>query len=456
MIYNSIYNMFRKSPWALRKLMYLIPINYRLGGKNFSETYSLLKNSEFWDKEKIRKYQETELEKVLEHAVNHVPYYKDIKLSSSNPFKNLEKFPIIEKEIIQENIEKFISDNISRKNAYYVSTGGTSGNQMNFYLDNSTYGREWAFVMTAWRRIGFKPGDKVVSFRGVEFKDAEKGIYWQDNPIYNMLEMSPFHMSDENLPKYLEIINEFKPKYIHGYPSAITILSNYMEKNNIDFPDIKGVLAVSENIYPWQREIIENSLKTRLFSFYGQSERVIMASECEHNTKYHVFPEYGVTEILDEKDNFVNVGEMGELIGTSFLNYYMPFIRYRTGDYAVLSKESCECGREHLIMDKLLGRWTQDMIVAKDGSHISTTALNLHSSALNNVNNFQFFQKEKGELILRINPKNSYGIDDEKKIKEAFYKKIGNNLDIEIQIVDEISLTERGKYRLLIQKLELD
>jgi len=371
MLYNRIYNLLRTTPDLVKKPLHLLPIEYRFGGESFINTYNFLKESERWGKEKLRRYQAKQLQHLLEHAVKHVPFYSGVKLTSSDPFKNLKKFPIIEKERIQHDISRFMATNVSKKNTYYVTTGGTTGKPLEFYLDNETYGKEWAFVTTAWRRVGFKLGDKVVSFRGVIFRKADKGIYWQDNPIFNMLELSPFHMSQENLPIYVEKIRKHRPKYLHGYPSAITILARYVEDKVEDFPPIKAVLAVSENIYSWQRELIERVFNTRLFSFYGQSEKVIMAPECEYDIRYHAFPEYGITEVVDKNGELVNEGERGELVGTGFLNYCMPFIRYRTGDYAILSDQDCACKRNHLLLENLQGRWLQEMIVGKDGALIS-------------------------------------------------------------------------------------
>jgi len=456
-IYNKIYNTFRESPSFLKKFLYLIPIEYRLGGKNFIYTYNLLKESENWNTEKLRKYQKKQLQHLLTHAIKHVPFYSDIKITSSDPLKSLEKFPIIGKETIKNNISKFQANNISEKKIYNVSTGGTSGKPLEFYLDNSTYGKEWAFVMTAWRRVGFKPGDKVVSFRGVEFRKADKGVFWQDNPIYNIFEMSPFHMSEENLSKYVYKIEKLKPKYLYGYPSAISILANYIVEKEVKFPPISAVLAISENIYPGQRQLIEQAFKTRFFSFYGMSEKVIMAPECEYDTRYHAFPEYGITEIVDKDDNPVIEGERGELVGTGFLNFYMPFIRYRTEDYAILSKQQhCKCGRNHLLLANLIGRWHQEMIIGNNGALISLSALNLHSDNLKNVFQYQFVQKRAGELIINIVPIKNFNHADENRIKDVFYQKVGNELYITINLVDKIPLTDRGKFKLLIQNLKLE
>ena len=136
-LYNKIYNALRRSPDILRMPLYFIPIKYRLGGTNFIKTYNFLKETEKWDKEKIDRYQKKQLQKLLEHAVNHVKFYSDISLTSNDPFKNLEKFPIVDKEIIQKNMKSFMANNIPRKNTYYITTGGTTGDQLNQPLRGS-------------------------------------------------------------------------------------------------------------------------------------------------------------------------------------------------------------------------------------------------------------------------------------------------------------------------------
>jgi phenylacetate-CoA ligase len=454
LFYNKIYRAFRASPYSLRKILYVIPIEYRLGGKDFTIMYEFLKRSDQWTPEQFRNYQKTQLQQLLEHAVKHVPFYSNITLTSPDPFTNLEKFPIIDKQTIQQKKSSFLADNISKKNVYTLATGGTSGNPLEFYLDKSVYGKEWAFVMTGWKRVGFKPGDKVVSFRGVEFK-RKKNIFWQDNPIYNMLEMSPFHLNDQNLPKYVEKIKRYKPKYIHGYPSAITILARYVEEEVKHFPPIKAVLAISENTYSEQRELMERAFNTRLFSFYGMSERVILAPECEYDTRYHSFPEYGITELVDTNGDPVGEGERGELVGTGFLNYCMPFIRYRTEDTAILSKQECKCGRNQIMLEQLIGRGSKEFIIGKSGTKIPFNALyiTLHSDVFSNIVRFQFYQKKLGEITIRIVPKPEFSELDKKNFIKSIFQRVGDDLHVEIEVVENIELTHRGKSRLLIQEI---
>lgn len=458
---EKFYKRFRQCPDSLRKVLYLVPIEKRLGGANFSKRLKSIRETDKLPKETLLRIQERELSKLLDYAVKEVPYYYDIELDpSKDAFSNLLKFPIINKETIQKNPELFINKNISSSKKYSVTTGGSSGNTLHFDLDNSTYGEEWAFIVSLWSRVNYTPGDRIAAFRGVEFNHIEKEKFWQLNPLYNALEFSPFHMSEKNLPHYLSAMNKWQPSYIHGYPSAVNLLAHYLDTNQkSDIPKINAVLAGSENIYPGQIEFIEKALNARFFSWYGQSEKVILAGECEHSHIYHIFPQYGYTEIINDAGETIswdNVGKSGELVGTGFINHVMPFIRYRTGDFATIAGWGCkECGRDYPLIKDVKGRWTQEMIISKSGAKISMTALNMHSDAFQNVRLFQFYQDKKGEVILQIVKKNTYKDHDSQNILEALHQKMGDEVQVQLKFVEDIPRIKSGKYQFLVQKLSI-
>jgi phenylacetate-coenzyme A ligase PaaK-like adenylate-forming protein len=58
---------------------------------------------------------------------------------------------------------------------------------------------------------------------------------------------------------------------------------------------------------------------------------------------------YGFFELLDAQRRPVTTsGERGGIVGTSFINMAVPFVRYQTGDYATYVSDAChECGRAH-------------------------------------------------------------------------------------------------------------
>lgn len=442
-------------PSFITKTAYLIPLEYRLGGKTFIETYNLIRETERWSREKLRRMQESLLEKVLSYAVKHIPFYKGINLSG-DATKDLEKFPVISKEEMLENFHLFVPKNINRFKVSLDSTGGTSGRQLCFFVDNDSYAKEWAFIVSLWQRVGYNLGDKIISIRGGSILFGNR--IWREQPIYNAIELSPFHINSKTLPEYIAIIKKTEPKFLHGYPSAITILAKYILNNSIDgLPKIKAVLLASEGTYPGQRELIEEAFRTRTFTWYGLSEKVVLAGECEYKKVYHVFPQYGFTELLGSDGSMINQDdstERGEIVGTSFITYSMPFIRYRTEDYAMWDEEQeCVCNRPYPLLKAVEGRWKQEMVVGKNDSLISLTAINIHTEELDKVYAYQYYQDTPGVLVLKVKSSEDFTEKDKQKIEQLFKKRLGDELDIIIQEVENIEHTPAGKVRMLIQKL---
>jgi phenylacetate-CoA ligase len=277
-------------------------------------------------------------------------------------------------------------------------------------------------------------------------------VYWRSNPVYNEMQFSPFHMSESTLHSYVDAIVRYDPAYLHGYPSAIDLLAEYVLRNDLvhKFERLRAVLLVSEAVTTAQRERIESAFGARAFAMYGHSERLIMGGECEVTSVYHHTPDYGVMEIVAEDGTQLQrPGDRGELIGTGLLNRSMPLIRYRTGDRATLREPRCDCGRHWDRFSDVEGRWKQDMLTGRSGARISLTALNMHGPVFDRVKRYQYYQESPGRCTLRVVAAPGFSKRDEAAILEAFRTKVGGELVFSIKIVEEIPLTDRGKLRLL-------
>ena len=171
----------------------------------------------------------------------------------------------------------------------------------------------------------------------------------------------------------------------------------------------------------------------------------MLAGQCKANNQYHIFSEYGILE-LDETT--------GEIIGTGFLNYAMPLIRYRTGDIGKIANNTCVCGRNYLLLDEVKGR-VQEFVVAKDSHLIPLGDLQI-PFIFDNVRRFQFQQNEVGIVRLRIIPGRDYKETDTCRILHALHDRLGDNVDsIHIEFVKSIPTSESGKYNFVIQNLPI-
>lgn len=460
-------DIYRRLPNPIRefsgKMYRSLPVDLRFG-KSYSETVKEIEKTNNFSKSEIETYQLEKLNFLLKHCATNIPYYKDIlgNMDSSytyfNDLQSLMTLPLISKEVVRENNKIFRATNLPSKLHLHMNTGGSTGIPLDLYYEKGvSRSREWAFIHDIWRRVGWNDGDKSVMLRGWSIPGSK---YWQFEPIRNRLIMSAFHLNSNTIPLYLEAIRDFKPAFIEAYPSNISIIADYLLRNNLPpVNSLKGILLGSENLFPHQRKLIEKAFNCRVLSWYGHGEICALGGECECSTDYHMFPSYGITELIDTKGNQITKpGILGEIVATGFNNLVMPLLRYRTGDMGVFSGGTCNCERQWQRLSRVEGR-KQELVVAADGSVITLTALifGQHYEAFGNIVRMQLAQKLPGEITIRIEPSEKYSRKrDEKEIIGKIDSAVGSSFQINFEYPDSISRSSSGKHIFLEQTLIID
>jgi len=431
-------------------------------GKIYEEYRAFLEESQWWSRERLHEWQLQQLSKLLTHAYENVPHYRRVfderglKPKDIQDFNDLKKLPYLTRDLVRENLEDLVARNYPKYKRLFFTTGGSTGTPLGFYWEKGrTRSLERAFMWRQWSWVGYEPErrDRTVILRGLLTNDP-LGDY---DPIENSLILSSYNLREDMLEKYIQRIRKFKPVSIQAYPSVIAILAGYMLRNSVPpIESLKVILCGSENLFPQQRELIERAFQCRVFSWYGQGECVCLAGNCEESNYYHIFSEYGITEIIDANGNPIPEGQegVGEIVATGFNNYLMPFIRYKTGDIGVRASGTCSCGRSYPLLKRIEGR-EQEYIVTKDNRIVSLTGLifGLHFSAFERIKQMQLVQEKKGSIIINIVKADNYSRKDEEEIKAKLQYAVGGTLDIEFNYVDDIERTKRGKHKFLIQKL---
>jgi phenylacetate-CoA ligase len=314
---------------------------------------------------------------------------------------------------------------------------------------------ENAFMHAGWARAGFRLGDSATILRGA-FVGTESE-FWAKAPFERHLLLSTYFLNEQTYPRYRSVIEANPRRHLQAYPSAATLLADLvLASGDVGRFEWNLILLGSENVYPWQLDRIVRAFPTaRVFAWYGHAEQAVLAPMCEHSRSYHAWPFYGLTEVLGVDDHPVKPGQAGELVGTSFWNLATPFIRYRTADVALLGGEHCDrCGRHCKILESIEGR-LQEIIVTRSGRYISMTMINMHDDTFDALKQFQFYQDRPGQVVLRAVPRNGLSSADRSRILSRLAPKLGEDMDLSLEVVDEISRTAGGKLRFLDQRLDL-
>lgn len=461
---NFLQALEKKVPTSLRRLGTFcyesLPMGIRYGSI-YRKAVGFLQQSQHWSKEQHEEYQATMLRSLVQHAIHHVPFYRKmygdygITAGDIRSLDDLQRLPTVQKSDLQQHLHEIKAENYPPSKFQYHTTGGSTGQPVGLFWEaDRTVPLEKAFMQRQWKWAGFDMAkDRSIILRGIP---TSSGRYIE-RVNSTTLRLSSYYLTPETIGQYIAIIQDFQPQALQAYPSvAYVVAQHILNEHSTKFPSLKVVLCGSENMYSWQRKIIEQAFGCKVYSWYGLSEYVALAGECEHSQNYHCYSEYGIVEVIKENGLPAQFGDSGEIIATGFNNFAFPLIRYRTQDIATLSAhQQCACGRNYLLIERIDGR-LQEMIVAKSGNLISMTAINMHSDVFDNLYQFQFYQDTPGKLIMKQLRKLTFSDEDLKKIDYELGLKLSNQFEIEYQSVDSIETTARGKARFLMQKLKID
>ncbi|HWL93721.1 MAG TPA: hypothetical protein VNT79_09305, partial [Phycisphaerae bacterium] len=457
----------RRLKSALAGVLKHIPTSWLLG-RRFRRELAFVRRAQWWDERQVRAFQTDRLRRIISLAIHRSPFYRQyygdlgVDLERAAAFRSideLESLPLMDRETLRANAEAMCTLDPKSKHVDYISTGGSSGVPIGFFMGADRSAIEYAHLVASWERAGYSLDTPQAVFRGQQVSADRDGLYHESDPILRRHYYSTFHMNDEQMARYLSHLATIGPCFLHVYPSSVAALTRFIRRNNAAAPsNVRGILAGSEIVYPDQRATDERVWGARYFSWYGHSEKLVLAAECEHSTDDHVWPTYGYMEIIDENDRPVTTpGERGEIVGTGFINTVMPLIRYRTGDYATYVGDSCpQCGRRHTIIREVQGHRTQELLVAADGSLIPWTALNMHDDTFDRVRQFQFRQAQAGQATLLIVAGDGFGDADVRRIRSRLHRKLSGRIDFDIAFLDAITLTPRGKSVFVDQRMDLN
>ena len=371
----------------------------------------------------------------------------DVKLNGNNPFEQIQKLPILTKEEVKKNIFDIINPTIDSANLISAHTSGTTGSGMIFKvtreMEKITFATWWRFR----RRHGIKKNDICAYFGGRSIVPIRqcKPPYWRFNMPNRQLMLSGYHLSESTACYYAKAICDANVKWMHGYPSLISLFADYVINQSLVVPPLTVVTTGSENLLASQKKKIEKAFNTKVVELYGQSEGVAIISECA-SRQLHVDEDYSCVEFISIE------GSKNEykIVGTNWHNKAFPLFRYDTGDVVTIDdKVKCTCSLSGRIVCSIDGR-EEDYIVLENG--VKVGRLDHPFKDMVNVREAQIIQKKDYTVLVRIVKGENYADRDEKGLIKELRKRIGKDVIINLEYVEKIWRTKTGKLRFVVKE----
>ncbi|NLF32894.1 MAG: phenylacetate--CoA ligase family protein [Planctomycetes bacterium] len=461
----------RKNAWesaprwlkrGLAPLLGRVPPAWLLG-RRFRNHLQFVRDAQWWPRARTRMYQTAQLRRICTLAAERSVFYRRLfreagfRPEALSCPEDLAAVPMIDKETVRANLPAMCTTPPMRPWVDRIATAGTGGVPLEFYIGADRSAVEFAYLLASWERIGWTLGTPLAVLRG-EVVPAWRGImrYGYD-PMLRRHVYGSFDLTDADLQAYLDHMNRLGRFYLHAYPSTAAALARHLHRTGRRAPlGLSGVILESENVYPVQRQMMEDVFGRTCLCCYGQTEKLVLAVECPGGEGYHVWPTYGYLELIDEAGNpITECGRRGQIVGTGFINTVVPFIRYRTGDEATYLGQRCRlCGREHPILADIRGHRLQESLITSDGDEIPWVALNMHDDTFRQVRQFQFTQSTPGRAVLSVVPAAGFAAGDIERIGRMLDMKLRNRIALTVQVVDAIAPSGRGKAIYVDQRIE--
>jgi len=422
-----------------------VPLRIRFG-KHYAIHQKIIEKFENSDRQYQLDFVFHKTIETINYAYENVPYYQTLlnehglNIDSFKDLSDIRKIPNLTKEIIREKITDLYTDKDYTPVKQF--TGGSTFSPTKFYLPLETSrGKEKAYINYIFGKLGYLPRDKMIQFRGRRIEHGNK--YWEYEPVENHLLISANHIEEEYIEQIVNAINRFDAKYFYGYPSAIAKFVKICKRNNVQVNnDIQGVFLISENVLRSDIDNIRSFFNCSVLAHYGHSERCSTGYSI-NGDKYNILNSYGLTRVVDN-----------EIITTSFDNFVMPFINYKLNDYVggkIDYYDNTDCTNGI----KYIGGRIQEFLVDKNRHLLSATQM---PSGNNDIYEFidgiQFYQEKIGHIIVRIKTKH-HDIVDIFSLKKEFSSFFGDEFTLDLQFVENIEKTPRGKSMIVIQKLDI-
>lgn len=428
--------------------------------------YDSLRESQWLDPAQLRDLQNDKLGRLLHHAFEHVPFYRErMRAAGLRPEDirgqaDLVLLPFLTKADVREHLRRgMLSDNHDPSQVLQITTSGSTGEPFVCFADRTQLEFRWAATLRSQEWTGYEFGDPTVRLwhqtLGMTEQQAAKERL---DAILSRRRFIPvFEMSDARLDAMVADIAEWQPVLIDGYAEAFDFLAKYLGSRGDTRIRSGAVMSSAQTLPEPSRRRIEAAFGCEVFDKYGAREFSGIAYECEAHRGHHVVGEGYIVEILRD-GRPAAPGEVGEVVITDLNNAVLPFIRYRIGDLAVAMDpaESCPCGRALARIGAIEGR-VQSIILGSEGRYMPGTFFAHYLKEFEHaISLYQVVQRREGAIALRLVKARHYSDDVLDEILATFRCYLGDAMRIEVEFVDHVEMVRTGKRLASVSHLPVD
>ncbi|MFC7678317.1 hypothetical protein [Paenibacillus sp. GCM10028914] len=434
-----------------KQILSYFPYRYMNVGKEFYEWMNKFENMKTMTYEQIREAQFISFKNMVRYAYDETKFYRQLYDAHGfhpdqlKDWSDIERIPIINKAMVKKSGMDIVAAKYRNKRLHIGSTSGSTGTSLTLYSNRAVNQREWAATCFLWSKVGYRPGDGRVEFRGLFVGDEEYKI----DPYHRVLRVNVSKLTKDNIQQILNLIQELGYEFIHGYPTSISLVSKLiLEGNLVNQYRPKAILLASESVFDYQINSIRMAFPgAKMNVHYGQSEKVVTAGWNVDEVGYQFIPLYGYFE-MDSSTNGI--------IGTSFINDVTPFIRYELMDVASPVAESANReGYMFPTIPSIDGR-VGEIMYKPNGAMVSSALVAIALRGTKSVTACKLIQHQLNEIEMLVETTQSEKdvTEDTIEVMQRLRSIFTDEMSFKITVVDHIPREPSGKFKYVEVRID--
>jgi phenylacetate-CoA ligase len=306
-------------------------------------------DSQWWSAKKLEMEQFRQITILAEHATRTVPFHaarlKAAGFVSGKPMtpEIWRRVPVLTRDEVRDRGELLHAHEYppSFGGSSIATSGGSTGIPVRV-LKTALDGLLWqAAHLREFDWCGIDPSLEIANLRGAgtsleilrkdpaSFEDAgglivkdwgnPASLFWKTGPMGLLLPHEPLSIQ-------AEFLLQRRPGYLIMRPAGLRLLLSHFRESGVALESIQSVWTMSETVDDSLRELCREIFGCEILSNYTSNETGYIAIQCPLGTNYHVVSESVLVEVVNEKGDACESGEVGRVLVTPLHNFGLSAI----------------------------------------------------------------------------------------------------------------------------------
>lgn len=270
-----------------------------------------------------------ELKERVGNWLKHVPLFRKRARGSIGDWISI---PTMSRQELAERPELLVPDDAELDRLIIFRTAGTTGHPLLVPHHPQATAAYQILIEQALKSCGISPRFELGRM-GCYLIGAQKNTvtYPTVLSIWNQAGFAKLNLnsadwrSPNDRGRYLE---QFPPEILTGDPISFATLMELEVKIQP-----RALISTAVAMLPGLKSRLEAHFKAPVIDWYSLTETGPLGFIKPGETAYSILPHDVFIEVLDEKNEPVAEGEIGEITVTGGRNPFVPLLRYRTGDF---------------------------------------------------------------------------------------------------------------------------